>query len=528
MNSGYFALDQQVTNNYVMMKYGINYKSGNVRLFFLLTFTITISLNVSLAQLQQNNSLVLLKVYNDSVIMSNFLGVNGVYHGFAFMPEQLKKGMNNADREREFSRVKNMDLKIARTWYRTDWACGDNMYNDFNWETEKMKAFYLWLDKMKKLNVDVAIQAGWWFTRDTYPQVIGKENNAIGPQSDKDPKRFAEWVNESLHQLIKVKGYTNIKYLMLFTEPLNYPVGILPQGYTKPEYYDKVCTTIHEKLVESGLRSSLKIVGPNSGGTDTAAWVSWSVNNLDSVIDIYSWHTYNGGKWDCNPPKEYNGWREIVSVGRNKINKTNKPFWIDEYGANKPDETIRFQADYGNYLAQCVAAFTNEGAQTSLIWLLFDQQYVTPLDGVTNKDSFHNGVHRWGLAKWPHDNVPNPENPYPAWYAFSMMSKYLGGRNHTKVYKTISADSVYVIATRPNNKEFSVMVVNASHSEKKIKVKFEKKINATLDRHLYNPARVEFSKNATIIKSDKRMKIDELSFSDELPARGVAIYTTLK
>jgi len=91
-----------------------------------------------------------------------------------------------------------------------------------------------------------------------------------------------------------------------------------------------------------------------------------------------------------------------------------------------PDENVRFQPDYGNYIAQCVAAFTNSGAQTSLIWLLFDQQYVDPCEKANNSDSFHNGVHRWGLAKWPHDNLSEPQNPYPAWYAFSMMSRYLG------------------------------------------------------------------------------------------------------
>ena len=480
----------------------------------------------------QNNGVktpVCLKVCNDSVLLDNFLGVNGVYHGFAYMPEQINKGMNEKDRQREFSRVKNMDLKIARTWYRADWACGDNMYNDFNWETTKMKAFYLWLDKMKELKVDVALQAGWWFTKDTYFHVPPKDGkDTIGPKSDKDPERFALWIKESLRQLIQVKGYTNIKYLVLFTEPLNYPAGIVPQGYTEPEYYDKVCTRIHEKLVESGLRASLKLVGPNSGSTDTAAWVGWSVRNMDQVIDIYSWHAYNGGKYNSIPPLEYDGWKNVVAVGKKKMAKTGKPFWIDEYGANKPDETMRFSPDYGNYLAQCIAAFTNEGAQTSLIWLLFDQQYVAPGENANNKDSFHNGVHRWGVVKWPHDNVSEPENPYPSWYAFSMMSKYLGGRNNTRVYKTSNADSLYVVATQPNGRELSVMVVNASHSSKQVKVEFQKNITVTLNRHLFDPSKIKVTKEAVLLKSDKKVKLENRSFSDELPSRGVAIYTSLK
>ena len=507
-------------------KHYVKYQTKAIVVFVFLIGLVQIVCN---GQTQRNTIPVVLKVYNDTVIMKEFLGVNGVYHGFAYMPEQINKGMNENDRQREFSRVKNMDLKIARTWYRADWACGDNMYNEFNWETTKMKAFYLWLDKMKELKVDVALQAGWWFTKDTYFHIPAKNGkDTIGPKPDKDPDRFALWIKESLRQLIQVKGYTNIKYLVLFTEPLNYPAGIIPQGFTEPEYYDKVCTRIHEQLVESGLRSKIKLVGPNSGSTDTAAWVGWSVKNMNQVIDIYSWHAYNGGKYNSIPPLEYNGWKNVVEVGRKKMEHTGKPFWIDEYGANKPDETMRFKPDYGNYLAQCIAAFANEGAQTSLIWLLFDQQYVVPGDNTTNKDSFHNGVHRWGVAKWPHDDVSEPENPYPSWYALSMMSKYLGGRNHTKVYKTNNADSVYVVATQPNGREISVLVVNASHSSKQIHVEFQKNINVTLNRHLYDPAKIVVTKEAAILESDKKIKIEKSSFIDKLPSRGVAIYTTLK
>lgn len=34
----------------------------------------------------------------DEPIQKDFLGVNAVYHGFAFMPEQVRKGMDDADR----------------------------------------------------------------------------------------------------------------------------------------------------------------------------------------------------------------------------------------------------------------------------------------------------------------------------------------------------------------------------------------------------------------------------------------------
>jgi hypothetical protein len=471
-----------------------------------------------------NEDTQILLVHNKEVLTDNFLGVNGVYHGFAFMPEQIKKGMNDKDREREFSRIKNMGLNIARTWYRPDWACGNNLYNNFDWQSEKMQAFYKWLDEMKKLNVDVALQAGWWFTKDTYfhsPDLSDKDSVGLNPE--KDPERFALWVKESLHQLIEVNKYTNVKYLILFTEPLNYKSGILPGGYTQEEYYEKVCRKINDELVKAGLRDKVKIVGPNSGSTRNGQWVGWAKEKLNDIIDIYSWHAYNATRWH----REYDGWKEIVELGKNKIADTGKPFWIDEYGCGMPDETIRTKADYGNYLAQCIAAFTKAGAQTSLIWLLMDQQYVDPLENADGSDAFHNGVHRWGLTKWPHDKLEKSTEPYPSWYAFSMMSKYLGGRNGTKVLKSVNADSLIIVVTKPNGKELSVMVINASHSSQKFEVKFDEEINSTLQRHLYDPAAIKVDEKAAIIKFDKKFNNVQSIFNDELPSRGVAIYTTI-
>jgi hypothetical protein len=459
------------------------------------------------------------------VLIEDFKGVNGVYHGFAFMPEQIKKGMNDKDREREFARIKNMGLNIARTWYRPDWAGGNNLYNSFNWQSEKMLAFYKWLDEMKKLNVDVALQAGWWFTRDTYfhkPEL--NDDDSVLPNPEKDPEQFALWVKESLHQLLEVKKYSNIKYLVLFTEPLNYKSGILPKGYTQEEYYEKVCRKINDELVKAGLRDKIKIVGPNSGSTRTGEWVGWAKSKLNDVIDIYSWHAYNATRWD----REYGGWKEIVELGKNKISQTGKPFWIDEYGCGIPDELVRTKPDYGNYLAQCVAAFTKAGAQSSLLWLLMDQQYVEPLTQADGSDAFHTGIHRWGLTKWPHDKIDNPTEPYPAYYAFSMMSKYLGGRNGTRVLKTTNADSLYIVVTKPNNKEISVMVVNAAHTSQNYELKFMENVNTSLQRHLYDPALIKVDKSAYIIKADKEFKNVQFGFTDKLPSRGVAVYTTMK
>ncbi|TFF38798.1 hypothetical protein [Mucilaginibacter psychrotolerans] len=463
-----------------------------------------------------------LLIDNNQVIQNDFLGVNAVYHGFTYMPDNIMAPLSATEKNREFARVRAMELKIARTWYRPNWACATNLFSDFDWNSMRMQAFYQWLDKMKKLNVKVALQAGWFFPQDTY---FGH----ITPDSTKNVERYAEWVSESLNQMINVRGYSNIKYLMLFTKPLNSHSQKGPEGgFSEPNFYAKVCTEINEKLIKTNLRSAVKLVGPNSGSTDTAAYVGWSVNKLNNVIDIFSWHTYNGQKYNTNPPSEYDGWKQIVDAGKRKVIKTNKPYWIDEYGANQPNENVRRTADYGNYIAQAVAAFTNSGAQTSLLWILFDQKY----EGhTTNHDSFYKGIQRWGLTQSPQDSLSGPPKVYPAWYSFAIMSKYLGNYAPTKVYKTTSADSLYVVSTSAGS-DLTVMVVNAAHSAKRFDVKFARPVYRpvyrTFNRHVYDPEKIRQYIGIDIIPSDKKFAAIATVFSDQIPARGVSIYTTKK
>lgn len=53
----------------------------------------------------------------DKVLCPDFLGLNAIYHGFAWMPESLMRGMTDADREREFDTVLEARLRIARTMF---------------------------------------------------------------------------------------------------------------------------------------------------------------------------------------------------------------------------------------------------------------------------------------------------------------------------------------------------------------------------------------------------------------------------
>jgi hypothetical protein len=152
--------------------------------------------------------------------------------------------------------------------------------------------------------------------------------------------------------------------------------------------------------------------------------------------------------------------------------------------------------------------------------------YTVPADTVNNTNSFYNGIHRWGTTKWPHDDIENPDNPYPAWYAFSMMSKYLGGGEGTNVYESVGQGGLHINAIRQPNGSWSFLVVNSNASQMEFAIQFSSALGYTLQRHSYDPAKVKCTEVAAIPGVDKTFSIVKNHITDTLPAGAVAIYVT--
>ena len=459
-----------------------------------------------------------LSVAWDSVVQKNFLGLSGTYHGFAFMPEQVARGMNDADRKREFDRVKSMGLNIARTWYRPDWACGAKISDPFDWNSTKMQAFYAWLQVMKDNDVDVALQLGWWLYSTGAPAKSDVRMGMPDVNFARDTARFAEWASTSIRKLVVEKGFTNIKYCILFTEPTSY--GDVPVGFaSRWEYYKPVVRCIHNRLVRDSLRSLVKLVGPNN--TYRGIDLDRAAAELNDVLDVYSGHDYNLA--------DYEAWYAMNSAMQSTVKATGKPFWLDEYG--KQDQPYRKTGDYGNYIAQAVAASINAGNQSSFIWLLFDQQYVSPLDRNTSADSFYDGVHRWGIAKWPHDPTQTaPTFPYPHWYAFSMMSRLLPGKGAgSETYRTTNNQGVVLSALKTKVNDYSVLLVNKNSNATAYHLLLRPSglNNRTLYKYVYDSLRVQVAEDAQLIKSSETFKNVRDTLIDTLPARGVVILSTI-
>eukprot|EP01084_Bolivina_argentea_P144667 253758_1 len=341
-----------------------------------------------------NIDATVLNINGSSIINPNLLGIGTNYQGFSFMPEAYSNGMNSTYHDIEFSRVCEAKIKIARTWYGPNWAMTpvyDNskatqIWNiQFDWNSELMNKFYSWLDKLKSCDVDVAIAGSWWFTQNTCSSASG--GTCI--PNDNDIDIYTQFVSESLNQLITVRGFTNIKYMIYFTEPLDYESGKLPANYTQISYYAYVLNKLNQKLINDGRRKLIKIVGPNSNFSHVEQVINYKNSEnkyiFSDILDIYSGHAYNF--------KNYNAWYDNIITATKYVSDSTKMYWLDEYGSGP--ESYRNTSDYGTYISFANIAAINANASMTLTWAWADTWFPWPLSNTTNGDSFYNGLHKW-------------------------------------------------------------------------------------------------------------------------------------
>ena len=442
----------------------------------------------------------ILSVEPDTVIQENFLGVNAVYHAFTYLPESLEMGMTPELRRLELERVKESGVRIVRTFYRPDWAMGEGPWLKPDWESDRMKALYAWLNDMQRLGVDVALNMGWWFPRD----VIWNRDQYLPTYPD-DMQAYSQWVSESVHQLVQVRGFTHVKYLLMFTEPAD-AHGNTPGGKQVYEYYREVLRFTHQRLVEDGRRNLVKIVGPNT--SDSPKWLEQSASEMDGVIDIYASHRYNF--------TTYQEWHDMAQTIRSKVAPTGKPFWIDEYGVQ--DFGLRQSGHYGTILALANAAFMNAGASASFLWILNDQYYPTPLKYLTNKDAFLDGKHSWGLYPW----LPESRATRPAWDAFALLSRLMGEPGG-RIVKTTGIADLPIAATKREDGALTLMVVNGAPIPREVEVHFFREVTLPIYRYAYNPEAQPFLSAGRLLGTESATT--GASFDDTLKPYEVAIYT---
>lgn len=235
-----------------------------------------------------------LTIHNNTPIQENFLGLNAVYHGYANLTDCDGREYSEALCELEADRAADLGLKIARTMYK--WYAYDFEKGCWDWENSvDFNRFCAWVKRLQVRGIDVALNTGWNNVGDIMSNSwTGKSPFTVPGDWKASVANYAEWVAETVHQMIEVRGLTNVKYLVMFTEPQSkhterwFVPGVdnIYQGW-----YDAV-KAADTRLRERGLRHLVKLIGPNEGSTTDPQMMKWVIEKDPDLLDIYSSHDY--------------------------------------------------------------------------------------------------------------------------------------------------------------------------------------------------------------------------------------------
>ncbi len=232
-----------------------------------------------------------LKIKNTLPVQEDFWGNGAIYHGYAGMPDDCGRVYSEEQCAEEARRIKNMRLKIARTFY--GWWAWDEKSGTWDWENQTCKAFYRWLGRMKDAGVTVALNTGWCSPGDINSTCWnGKSPFTVEGDWEKSLENYGNFVSETYRQLIEKRGFDNIKIFVLFTEPQRLSGKFDNPAKTAFDLWADAARAAHKALSRDGYRDKIILMGPNEGSTAYSPMVKHFAETEPGIVDIFSSHNY--------------------------------------------------------------------------------------------------------------------------------------------------------------------------------------------------------------------------------------------
>ena len=496
-----------------------------------------------------------LSVFNgQDPLCTNFRGLtSSVYHATEFL-DMDPNGRYYTDEmiDLEMRRYKEAGFDFMRCQFKSDWVYSGDDSDPWDWENEKMLAFYEFCKKAAEYDIEILIVFGWMYHGlyycggDNYsflevpyllPRVFDENGDPVITLSfgtyhqqidhEEQNRRYADW-GVQLVRALEAHGVKNANNFIVFNEPRE-DGGAAAGAFV--EYQKATFLALHEALKKEGLRDRMTLIGPNqSVKTDRLGLASAFMASPwhRDIFDIYSSHFTAGMQSPTDDPYEtsYNLYYGLMNKVEGYGFRNVKEFWLDEFGTDGDE----FQTDTWNdtwvatqQAVKMMAAF-NAGVSAISCWQWVDQTWA----------GYHGsgGEYKYGaqiLGTMP--SLYNSEIPYPNYYALSLISKYLDGENG-KTYNVEFSDTasgVYITAVQLSDGNWSFLVANMNAESQTINIDLEKGLGGkTFYRYLYSPNSVKLSSAAKVITADKGFENVDKNLIDTIPGGAVVVYSTIE
>jgi len=385
----------------------------------------------------------------NDVLQNDFLGIGVNVIPTALMEGTTRFGYTEAHWEMDKKRILTVQPKVARVWFQIDWM--ESAKGVYTFDSPQMQAFYKYLDVFKEAGTEIEFNMGWkigsaaheWFN------IPGVDPWTSAPA---DLDAYAASTSAVLNELIRERGYDNIKYLTFYNEP-NGSWDFEAPG-DQQAYYAEMVRKASERLAADGLRELVEIWGPEETGAP--GWTQYMKDHVDDHIDGYSFHVYG---------EAYEGLKGALKQRSDYT--APKPVHLTEFGW-ADDNASNWDAGFAN----SVVAVANGGVKSALVW---------QLNGVWSPDPFGgtNGVY----TMW--DSIVLGMEPRKTFYSAGLLNRYIPEHSEVLAVDTGSPD-LRAAAFRGADGNYTVLLESKAGAPKDVAFDFGGvDIGKTFRKHVY-------------------------------------------
>jgi len=413
-------------------------------------------------------------------------------------PNEGRRGMNESWFAVEAERVKKIGLQGTRSWFQIDWwePINDNDdphsyapdYSGFAIDGPRMQSVYRFLDMCQDAGVEVGLNFGWKLGQPARQWIAGRADTDRGTVNIRDAEEHAESLVSLLKYLREVKKYTCITQVTFGNE----------HEYNYADMYPAAI----RRLEAEGMRDDYVLWGieTNKGMERNLPYVE--------TVDVFTVHVY----WPINFEEEINRYHRMLGKHASRTGSTGR-VWFSEFALGGDDSYQR-----GLFVAEALIGSANAGAYAIGGWRLSDQHLPDPIRMYDGRDKANHGLHEWGTWRW----VPWMQRPRDVYYAMSLMTRYVPA--HSKVL-TVKAGGGLSATCFAKKQDYTLVVLNPTDSPRQLNVSFRNAVDRRFHRHMYSRGALPKGDYDTVIPSDA--KFEGKVLADSLPARSLAVYTTL-
>jgi hypothetical protein len=408
-------------------------------------------------------------------------------------------------------------------WLGLDWCrveMEQRMYEPghrvFDWDNDEMRVLYRILDWAERRGVDVFLQ-----------QMFANVAWNAYPGNAEDPLRllrsapyslpeYAYGLGELLDHLVRVKGYTCIRWVCIANEPMADSFSWWQDSNMKVLPLAPGLKAVREEFGRRGLAV------PLSGPDFIEPELKPAEIDYDAYIGAYDLHNYNavfdsmdGGTKLAEAERRMGQWAQWAHA-------RNKPLFISEFGTMGygwgHDDVGPASYQSGLKNASLVVRGINAGVDGFNRWSFTNRG---DLDGQWQL------VRTWDIGR---NKLLDTFSPQPnAYYQFAMLTRYLpkhSGVLATKVEAPFIPRDRKLVATalRTPKGNLTLLVVNESHRPAGVTVDLES-LSAPVRLQRYALTREAEYKSHVEIHPERSLDVGK-EFTDLVPPMSIVVYST--